>query len=54
MNCTQMLSILRKEILLTGELDHHISHICLSSLAPSSWPSSYSCYSLGTESSQQA
>lgn len=37
-----------EKILLIGELSHHISHICLSSLAPSSWLSSYSCYSMGT------
>lgn len=54
MNCTQMLSIPRKEILLIGELNHHIPHIGLSSLAPSSWLFSYSCYSVGTENSQQA
>lgn len=49
-----MLSIPRKEILLIGELNHHIPHIGLSSLAPSSWLFSYSCYSVGTENSQQA
>jgi hypothetical protein len=35
MTCPQMLSIRAEESLLAGEVNHHISHICPTPLAPS-------------------